>query len=160
MVFKSKSIDKQTSRVKNVCELYARMLLDGKIDWIKLKNVYNRSIKDDYAEYNIRKIIRISQPMITEKLIELTEKYGITAQQSLEARKKILDLAIEKGDLTNANKALDSFDTKLDLQPIKQQQITTTQTDYLRLIDKETGKQIEAKQTKQLKQGDNDTDQS
>ena len=144
-----KSIDKQTSRVKNVCELYARMLLNNNVDWIKLKNVYNRSIKDEYAKYNIRKIIRISQPMITEKLIELTEKHGITAQQSLEARKKILDLAIEKGDLTNANKALDSFDIKLDLTPIKQQQITTTQTDYIKLIDKNKGS-IEAKQVKQI----------
>jgi len=145
---------------KRFASVYANMLLNNNVDWVKLGKIYDYA--DKIPEAKARRVIRKSfiQDMITEKLIELTEKHGITAQQSLEARKKILDLAIEKGDLTNANKALDSFDVKLDLQPIKQQQITTTQTDYLRLIDKETGKELQAKQTKQLKQGDNDTDQS
>jgi hypothetical protein len=144
--------EKQGRRLNQLLELYARMLLNGDINYIKLKNVYNKAIKDDYAEYNIRKIIRQrhNTEMITEKLIELTEKHGITAEESLRKRKQLLDLAIEKGDLTNANKALDSFDTKLDLQPVKQQQITTTQTDYIKLIDKGNNKQIEAKQVKQL----------
>ena len=147
-----KKYNKQTRRLRQLVELYSRMLLDNNIDYKKLKNVYNKAIKDDYAEWNIRKIIRQRsvEPMITEKLIELTEKHGVTAQESLETRKKLLALAIEKGDLTNANKALDSFDTKLDLQPIKQQQITTTQTDYLKLIDKNKG-QIEAKRTTETK---------
>ena len=147
-----KKYNKQTRRLRQLVELYSRMLLDNNIDYKKLKNVYNKAIKDDYAEWNIRKIIRQRsvEPMITEKLIELTEKHGVTAQESLETRKKLLALAIEKGDLTNANKALDSFDTKLDLQPIKQQQITTTQTDYLKLIDKDKG-QIEAKRTTETK---------
>ena len=149
-----KKYEAQTSRVKRLVEAYSRMVLNNNVDYIKLKNIYQRQIKDEYAEWNIRKIIRQTavQPMITEKLIELTEKHGITAQQSLEARKRILDIAIEKGDLTNANKALDSFDVKLDLHPIKQQQITTTETNYLQLLSKDKGitKQITAKQTKEL----------
>jgi len=154
--------DKQRidAKMRRFVEIYSRMKLNGYIDYDKLVRTWNT--KEQNPEAKCKRLLRtkVISDLVTEKLIELTEKYGITAQQSLEARKKILDLAIEKGDLTNANKALDSFDVKLDLQPIKQQQITTTQTDYLRLIDKETGKQIEAKQTKQLKQGDNDTDQS
>ena len=147
-----KKYDEQTRRVRRLIEVYSRMLLNGNVDYIKLKNVYNKAIKDEYAEWNIRRIIRQrhNESMVTEKLIELTEKHGITAQESLETRKRLLALAIEKGDLTNANKALDSFDTKLDLQPIKQQQITTTQTDYLKLIDKNKG-QIEAKRTTETK---------
>ena len=150
--------NKQDRRLNQLIELYSRMLLNGNIDYKKLKNVYNKAIKDEYAEYNIRKIIRQrhNTEMITEKLIELTEKHGITAEQSLNYRKEILNKAIDKGDLTNANKALDSFDVKLDLQPIKQQQITTTQTDYVRLLDKNTGKQITAKQTKEIKQADDE----
>ena len=150
--------NKQRRRLNQLIELYSRMLLNGNIDYKKLKNVYNKAIKDEYAEYNIRKIIRQrhNTEMITEKLIELTEKHGITAEQSLTLRKEILNKAIKKGDFTNANKALDSFDVKLDLQPIKQQQITTTQTDYVRLLDKNTGKQITAKQTKEIKQADDE----
>ena len=144
----------QTSRLKRLIEAYSKMLINGNINYKVLKNIYNKAIKDEYAEWNIRKIIRQrhNQAMITEKLIELVEKHGITAEQSLKYRKEILDKAIEKGDLTNANKALDSFDTKLDLQPIKQQQITTTETNYLQLLSKDKAgtKQLTAKQVKQL----------
>ena len=117
--------EKQKTRVKNVIDIYARMKLKNEINYITLKNIYNPTIKDAYAEYNIKKITRNNQDLITEKLIELTEQYGITAQQSLEARKQVLSMAIDKGDLSNANKALDSFDSKLDLTPIKTQ---TTQS--------------------------------
>ena len=122
-----KSNNKQKERVKRVIEAYCRMMLNGEIDWIKLKNIYSRQIKDAYAEYNIKKIVRQRSiiPMITERLVQLTEQHGITAQQSLEARKQVLQAAIDKGDLSNANKALDSFDSKLDLTPIK---TTTTQS--------------------------------
>ena len=122
---KGLALEKQYSRVKRFVDLYARMLTKGEIDWIKLGNVYNT--KELKPEWKAKRILRnkVIQGMITDKLIELTEQYGITAQQSLEARKQVLQAAIDKGDLSNANKALDSFDSKLDLTPIKTQ---TTQS--------------------------------
>ena len=147
-----KKYEQQKTRLKRLIEVYSKMVLNNNVNYIVLKNVYNRKIPDNWAEWNIRKIIRQrhNQDMITEKLIELTEKHGITAEQSLNYRKQALQMAIDKGNLTNLNKALDSFDVKLDLQPIKQQQITTTQTDYIKYIDKGDKKQIEAKQTKKI----------
>ena len=147
-----KKYEQQKTRVKRLIQAYSRMVLNNNVDYKKLKNIYNRQLKDEYAEYNVRKIIRQrhNQDMITAELIKLTEEHGITAEQSLKYRKQALEMAIEKGDLSNLNIALDSFDVKLDLQPIKQQQITTTQTDYIKYIDKGDKKQIEAKQTKKI----------
>ena len=146
---------KLEAKDKRFSEVYANMILNGNVDWVKLGKVYRYD--DKKPEWKAKQTIKRKeiQDLVTEKLIELTEKHGITAQQSLEARKKLLDLAIEKGDLTNANKALDSFDVKLDLHPIKQQQITTTETNYLQLLSKDKGttKQITAKQTKELPPG-------
>lgn len=160
MRYEGKAKQKLQAKDKRFAEVYANMLWQGKVDWKQLGRIYRPD--DKIPEAKAKRVVRSQyiQNMVTEKLIELTEKHGITAKESLEMRKKLLDMAIEKGDLTNANKALDSFDTKLDLQPVKQQQITTTQTDYLRLIDKETGNELQAKQVKQLKQDNNDTDQS
>ena len=150
--------DKQRidAKVRRFVEVYSRMKLNGFIDYDKLVRTWNT--KEKIPEAKCKRLLRTRfiSDLITEKLIELTEKHGITAQESLETRKKLLALAIKKGDLTNANKALDSFDTKLDLQPIKQQQITTTQTDYLKYIDKKDSRQVEAKQVKQIKAKDNE----
>ena len=143
--------DKQRidAKVRRFVEVYSRMKLNGFIDYDKLVRTWNT--KEKIPEAKCKRLLRTRfiSDLITEKLIELTEKHGITAKESLEKRKMLLDLAIKKGDLTNANKALDSFDTKLDLQPIKQQQITTTQTDYIKYIDKTKGR-IEARQTKEI----------
>ena len=140
------------AKVRRFSEVYARMKLNGHIDYDKLVRIWN--VKEQKPVWKCQRLLKtkVIRDQVTEKLIELTEKHGITAQQSLEARKRILDIAIEKGDLTNANKALDSFDVKLDLHPIKQQQITTTETNYLQLLSKDKGttKQITAKQTKEL----------
>ena len=149
-----KAQEKHQSKLKRFTEVYARQLLNNDINVQTLINIYDRTEKQ--PEIKLKRLLRSQtvQTMITEKLIELTEKHGITAKESLEYRKQVLQMAIDKGDLTNLNKALDSFDIKLDLQPIKQQQITTTQTDYIKLIDKNKGS-IEAKQVKQIESHDN-----
>ncbi len=117
----------QKSRVKNVIKAYSRMMLNNNVDWIKLKNIYNRTIKDNYAEYNVKKILkqRTAQLMVTEELIKITEEHGITAKEALEKRDLVLRGAIKDRNWNAANKALDAFDDKLDLQP---QKVTVTKT--------------------------------
>jgi len=112
----------QKSRVKNVVKLYAGMLLNNEIDWIKLKNVYSRQIKDEFAEINVRKIIRQrkAQLMLTDALMEITEKHGISAKEALNKRKEVLDGAIADKNWSAANTSLTSFDEKLDLVPKKE----------------------------------------
>lgn len=156
------SNNKQKTRVKRVIEVYSRMLLNNNIDWIKLKNIYSRQIKDEYAEYNVKKIVRQRSviPMITEKLIELTTEHGISAENSLKLRKKVLNQAIKKEDYTNANKALDSFDEKLDLKPQKQQIKTTEEYIFNRHLPSGEKQQLKARQTKELEGDKEDNEQN
>lgn len=144
--------EKNFERVKRFVNVYANMLNNGSIDWNKLGKIYNT--KEKLPEVKARRLLRVKEisEMVTERLIELTEKHGITAKESLEYRKQALQMAIDKGDLTNLNKALDSFDIKLDLQPIKQISSTVTTSDYIKMIDKSKGS-IEAKQVKQIETG-------
>ena len=64
--------------------------------------------------------------MVNEEIDKLLSDEGITPKFTIEQRKKVLELAIKKEDLTNANRAIDSFEDKLDMKPteIKFQQTT------------------------------------
>jgi len=97
--------------------------------------------------------------MVTELLINLTEKHGISAKEAIEYRKQALKGALEKGDYGNVNKALDSFDLKLDLIPTKQITTHTQEVSYVELLEGSKlpllGTPIKIKEHKTAKTGDN-----
>ncbi len=113
-------------KTKLVIKAYARMLVTGKIEWEKLGQMYRQDQKIPVATF--KRLLRQEevQRMVSEELEKLLSDEGITAQYSIKNRKVVLEKAIKKEDLTNANRALDSFDDKLDLKPDtkKFQQIT------------------------------------
>lgn len=76
--------------------------------------------------------------MINEEIDKLLSEEGITPQFVIEKRKQVLNKAIEKEDLTNANRVLDSFEDKLDMKPKESKFITSTQTNYMALLDKDS----------------------
>ena len=90
-----------------VLKLYAR---DEKRPLLKFKNLIRR---------------QTVQNMTQDALLELTETHGITAKEALEKRNEVLKGAIADKNWNAANKALDAFDDKLDLQP---QKVTVTKT--------------------------------
>ena len=103
--------------------------------------------------------------MTVEALIDTTSAV-ITQEETLKYRKEVLLQAIEKGNLREANNALDSFDDKLNLTPVKvtQQLSISAKTDYKQLL-KGTGStgntqpaQLETKQPRQIQEGDGDED--
>ena len=142
--------EKQYSRLKRFTSLYAQMLLNGDIDWVRLGNVYNT--KEQLPEVKAKRLLRSEtvQTMVTDKLIELTEKHGISAKVALEHRKLALDMATDKGDLTNMNKALDSFDSKLDLVPQKTVNKTIEAYEFTKHLPDGSKQQLKAKQTKEI----------
>ena len=126
------------------------MLLNNDLDIKKAISVYDRTEK--LPEVKLKRLLRSQtvQNMITEEIIKLYESNGITADHVIKEEKTILETAKNKEDLTNAIKILANWRESLDLKP-KQTQVTTTTTDYLRLINKDN-EQLEAKrETKQLK---------
>ena len=127
--------------------MYARMLLSGKVDWVKLGRVFQPHQK--MPDIKARRIVRqrMVQDMVQEELLKLYEKEGVTPENVIASEKELLMECKEKKDLTNWNKLLDKWRESIDLKPVKQHQITTTETNYLELLDKD-GK-IKAKQIKE-----------
>jgi len=109
-----------------VLKLYAR---DEKRPLLKFRNLIRR---------------KSVQNMTVEALYEITNEV-ISVKEILEYRKKVLIQALEKGNLRECNVALDSFDSKLNLQPIKTTQqlsISTKGVDYKQLLEQGTPKQL------------------
>lgn len=143
--------DKQKTRVKRLLQEYTRQLLNNdEFDWIKLKNVYDKTIKNEFAQYKIQTITRQRQfqQMTLDELNKLYEDAGITGKTVIEEEKALLDSCKNESgkyeDRSNAIKVIGNWRESLDLKP-KQQQTTREETNYLSFIDKKQGK-IEAKQ--------------
>lgn len=152
--------DKQKSRLKRLLKEYTKQLLEyDKFDYNRLKNVYDKTIKPEYAEYRIRSIVRQRefQSMVSEQIEQYYKDAGVTPEFVIKQELEILDKAKTKDDLSNAIKIVNNFRESLELKP-KQQVTAREETNYLSYIDKKQGK-IEAKQTiKSIEQGNNDTE--
>ena len=144
-------LDKLRSQEKRFAQTYAQMLISGKFDWGALIRTYNRT--EQMPEVRAKRVLRRKhiQEMVQEELYKIVSKF-IDQDEVISKRLEVLNAAIEKGDLSNANKALDSFDEKLDLKPVKQHQIQTTETNWIELLHKKDGetKKITAKEVKEL----------
>ena len=82
--------------------------------------------------------------MVNEEIDKLLSDEGITPKFTIEQRKKVLELAIKKEDLTNANRAIDSFEDKLDMKPKETRFQQTTVTNYKALLEDNPPKQLES----------------
>jgi len=141
--------DKLKSRLRRFAKLYANMLLNGDIDWIKLGNVYNT--KEKLPDVKAKKLVKqgIVQEMVTDEILKIYNDNGITPDFILKERLNVLNAAKEKGDLSNANKVLESFENKL----IDNKEVKTTQTEVISFTNMlETGEKVKitGKQVKQL----------
>ena len=81
--------------------------------------------------------------MVNEEIDKLLSDEGITPKFTIEQRKKVLELAIKKEDLTNANRAIDSFEDKLDMQPKETKFRQITEINYKALLEDADKKQLE-----------------
>ena len=80
--------------------------------------------------------------MVNEELDKLLSDEGITPKFTIGQRKKVLELAIKKEDLTNANRAIDSFEDKLDMKPKESKFRQITQIDYKALLEDDDKKEL------------------
>ena len=130
------------TKTKFVIKAYARMLVTGKIEWGKLGQMYRPDQKIPVATF--RRLLKQeeSQKMVSEELEKLLSGEGITAQYAIKGRKIVYEMAIDKGDLSNANKALDSFDDKLDLKPNEKKFRQTTEVSYIDLLEQGERKEL------------------
>lgn len=108
-----------SGRIRRFASLYARMLIKGNINNQTLMNVYDRyEKKPGWKVQNLLKRKAI-QNMINEEITKLYDNQGITPHFVIQKQLEVLNKAIEKEDLTNANKVLESFKESLSMNPPK-----------------------------------------
>lgn len=126
------------TKTKLVIKTYVKMLMSGRIDWEKLGTMY----RPDQAQpvWTLKRLLKQegTKRMINEEIDKLLSEEGITPSFVIKSRKEVLSKAIEKEDLTNANRVLDSFEDKLDMKPKESKFITSTQTNYMALLEKDS----------------------
>lgn len=117
-------------KTKLVIKAYVRQLVTGKIAWEKLGQMYRPDQKQPV--WTLKRLLKQEETirMINEELDKLLSEEGITHQFAIRERKEVLEMAKEKKDLTNYNRALDSFWELLDMKPNEIKQIRTTQFDF------------------------------
>lgn len=138
------------AKERRFIKLYANMLLNGNVDFDKLGKIYRPD--DLHPEWKAKRVLksRYIQDMTAEEIVKIYNSQGITSETVIKEEKSILDEAKTAGNLRIQLDVVNNWRESLDFKP-KQQQVTSTQTDYLRLIDKDK-QVIEAKrETKQLK---------
>ena len=111
------------------------MLMSGRIDWEKLGTMY----RPDQAQpvWTLKRLLKQEETkqMVNEENDKFLSEEGITPHFVIKNRKEILKKGLERGDLTNCNRVLDSFEDKLDMKPKEIKHIQTTQVDYRKILD-------------------------
>ena len=123
------------TKTKLVIKAYVRQLVSGsKIEWEKLGQMYRPD--QQQPVWTFKRLLKQeeTQRMVNEEIDKLLSDEGITPKFVIEKRKKVLESAIEKGDLTNANRSLDSFEDKMDMKPKETKFRQITQVDYKSML--------------------------
>ncbi len=145
---KFKKYEQQKSRTQRTLKLYAKMLMNNEIDWIKLKNIFNRSINDDYAEYNIKKVLKQtgSQQVVESEILALYESEGITAKEVIKRDNDVYNRSLENKQLNVSDRINERIGKRIGLDPEKVTRsisVTAKTTDYKELLENKQPKQIE-----------------
>jgi len=133
------------TKTKLVIKAYVRQLVSGsKIEWEKLAMMYRPD--QQQPVWTLKRLLKQeeTQRMVNEEIDKLLSDEGITAKFVIGERKELLKSAKEKGDITNANRILDSFEDKLDMKPKETKFQQTTVTNYKALLEDNPLKQLES----------------
>ncbi len=153
MPFRSMEVNKKRwikyelgkTKTKLVIKAYVRQLVSGsKIEWEKLAMMYRPD--QQQPVWTLKRLLKQeeTQRMVNEEIDKLLSDEGITAKFVIGERKELLKSAKEKGDITNANRILDSFEDKLDMKPKETKFQQTTVTNYKALLEDNPLKQLES----------------
>ena len=130
------------TRTKLVIKAYVRQLVSGKIEWEKLGQMYRPD--QQQPVWTLKRLLKQeeTQRMVNEEIDKLLSDQGITPKFVIEQRKELLKSAKEKGDLTNANRILDSFEDKMDMKPKETKFQQTTEISYVELLKQAERKEL------------------
>ncbi len=115
-----------SGRIRRFVKVWAKMLINNNIDYKKACNVYKRNEK--IPEATVKRLLKrkVVQDMLVEEIEALFEKEGVTPEFVIKNQKKVLDMSLDKKDLSNANRVLESFRDSLNMNPSKRITISET----------------------------------
>jgi hypothetical protein len=135
----------RTTRAKNAVTAYVSDIIQGnKPDWEMIGRIYRPDQK--IPEATVRRLFKKQRivDMVEKKLKEILIDRGITQENVVDLQLEALDLARNKGDVSNFLKVTDSF---MDLLQMKPGKVITTDTVELDFSSKIT-EQIEEEDKK------------
>ena len=116
------------------------MLMKNDVNYLKLRNVYNRAIPDEKAEQYVKKILRLkeSQKMIESEILALYQNEGITPKSVIQKECELYDLTLNNKNYQVSSKILDNQANRMGLNPVnvtKSISISAKTTDYRALLE-------------------------
>ena len=124
------------TRTKNVITAYVEQLIsDSKVDFKVLGNIYRPD--QDIPEATVRRLLKQKeiQTMVEEKLKDLLTKKNVTKETVIDLHLKALEMAENKGDISNFLRATENFMKLLDMEPNKKITTDTLELDYTKKIE-------------------------
>ena len=143
---------KLKSRDIRFAKLYAKMLINGDINWEMLGRVYRPD--DKHPSLKAKRVVRSKeiQNLTTEAISEIYSKQGIDSDLVVKEEKQLLEAAKQADDRRITLDVLKNWRESLDLKP---QKVTVTQQiegDMSHLLQDNTTGKLKAKQ-KQVTEG-------
>ena len=145
----------RSGRFKRTVDLYARMLINGAIDWDVLGNKYRSDQKIPAA--TVKRLLKQEQvqEIVNDKIVEILAEKGINEQYLAEKRKEVIDKSIDAGKLDTTLKAIEGFEEMLEMKPKVTKQINTMSETRQISISNDVQKAIEVTQKLEQKSSDN-----
>ena len=152
MALLNKGTAKLKSRDIRFAKLYAKMLINGDINWEMLGRVYRPD--DKHPSWKAKRVVRSKeiQNLTTEAINEIYSKQGVDSDLVVKEEKQLLEAAKQADDRRITLDVLKNWRESLDLKP---QKVTVTQQiegDMSHLLPDNTTGKLKATQ-KQVTEG-------
>ena len=144
----------RSGRFKRTVDLYARMLINGAIDWDVLGNKYRSDQKIPAA--TVKRLLKQEQvqEIVNDKIVEILADKGINEAYLADKRKEVIDKSIDAGKLDTTLKAIEGFEEMLEMKPKVTKQINTMSETRQITVSTDIDKAITATQKLEQKSSD------
>ena len=146
----------QSGRFKRTVDLYARMLINGAIDWDVLGNKYRSDQKIPAA--TVKRLLKQEQvqEIVNDKIVEILASKGVKEEFLIDKRLETIELAKELQKPDIMLKGIEGFEDMLEMKPKVTKQINTMSETRQITVSTDIDKAITATQKLERKSSDDD----
>ena len=146
----------RSGRFKRTVDLYARMLINGAIDWDVLGNKYRSDQKIPAA--TVKRLLKQEQvqEIVNDKIVEILASKGVKEEFLIDKRLETIELAKELQKPDIMLKGIEGFEDMLEMKPKVTKQINTMSETRQITVSTDIDKAITATQKLERKSSDDD----